>query len=66
METERKIAKVVTKVCLDEQKSDFGYWQTKSYAEHLAALEEIRREYNNWKYGAEPRLQRVFTITQTS
>jgi hypothetical protein len=59
------IAKVVTKVNLDEQESDFAYWQTKSYAERLAALEEIRREYNNWKYtDAEQRFQRVYRIVK--
>jgi hypothetical protein len=59
------IAKVITKVNLDEQKSDFAYWQTKSYAERLAALEEIRREYNSWKYtDAEQRFQRVYRIVK--
>jgi hypothetical protein len=65
METENKIAKAVTKVNLNKQKSDFAYWQTKSYAERLQALEEIRQEYNNWKYSdAEQRFQRVYRITQ--
>ena len=59
----RTIQKVVTKTNLSEQKSDFAYWQTKSYAERLAALEEIRQEYNNWKYtNAEQRFQRVYRI----
>jgi hypothetical protein len=49
MEAERKVAKVVTKVQLNEQKSDFEFWQTKSYSERLAALEEIRNEFNKWK-----------------
>lgn len=39
----RTIEKVVTKTNLVEQKSDLTFWQTKSYAERLAALEEI-----NW------------------
>lgn len=26
-------------------------------------MESIRREYHLWKYGTEPRLQRVLTIT---
>ncbi|HEX8265797.1 MAG TPA: hypothetical protein VF596_10350 [Pyrinomonadaceae bacterium] len=61
----RTIEKVVTKGNLDAQKSDFWYWQTKSYAERLAALEEIRSEFNKWKYGdAQPRLQRVCRITK--
>jgi hypothetical protein len=46
----RTIEKVITKTKLSEQKSDFAFWQSKSYAERLIALEEIRQEYNNWKY----------------
>ena len=61
----RTIEKVMTKSKLGEEKSDFAYWQTKSYAERLAALEEIRREYNNWKYtDAEQRFQRVYRIVK--
>jgi hypothetical protein len=60
--TERKIAKVVRKVSLYEQGSDFAYWQTQSYETRLAALEEIRQEYHRWHYGTEPRLQRVYRI----
>jgi hypothetical protein len=59
------ISKVVTKIKKDEQTSDFAYWKTKSYAERLAALEEIRREYNNWKYSdAEQRFQRVYRVVK--
>jgi hypothetical protein len=57
-----RIAKVVTKVKIDEQESDFAYWQTQSPAERLAALEEIRREYHLWKYGGEPPFRKVVTI----
>ncbi len=53
---------VVTKTTLGEQKSDFAYWQTQPYAARIAALEEIRREYHQWRYHAEPRFQRVFSI----
>lgn len=64
MEKEREIAKVVTKVRLGEAKKDFEYWQTQSYQARLDALEEIRREYHQWKYHAEPRLQRVYRIVK--
>lgn len=57
-----KIAKVVTKRTTHEPKNDLAYWQTQSYASRLAALEQIRREYHQWRYGAEPRFQRVCTI----
>jgi hypothetical protein len=54
--------KIVTKTQLQEQQNDFNYWQTQSYQDRLAALEQIRQEYHQWKYHAEPRLQRVYRI----
>lgn len=56
------IAKVVKKVKLRERKSDFAYWQSQPPQARLEALEEIRREYHRWKYGAEPRIQKVVAI----
>ena len=53
-----------TNANIREQKSDFAYWQTQSYQARLAALEQIRQEYHRWRYGAEPRLQRVYTIVK--
>jgi hypothetical protein len=58
------IEKVVRKVPLDKQSREADYWRTQPYQARLAALEQIRREYHQWKYGSEPRLQRVYTITQ--
>lgn len=58
------VARVVTKLNIHEQKSDFAYWQTQPYEARLAALEEIRREYHQWRYGAGPRLQRVYSVTK--
>ena len=56
---------VFNKVNLKEQKSDFAYWQTQSYQTRLETLEQIRQEYHQWKDNrAEPRLQRVYTISQ--
>lgn len=61
----RTIEKTVKKSKLGEEQSDFAYWQTKSYAERLAALEEIRNEYNSWKYtDAEQRFQRVYRVVK--
>ena len=51
-------------VNINEQPTDYNYWCSKSYAERLAALEIMRSEYNNWKYHAEQRFQRVYRITQ--
>ncbi len=60
----RKIELVYTKVLLKAQQSDFAYWQKQPYQARLDALEEIRSEYNQWKYCAEPEFQRVVTIVK--
>ncbi len=64
--SERMIQKVVTRTSLDALTTDqdLAYWQGQSYKARIAALEQIRREYHLWRYGAEPRLQRVVTIIQ--
>ncbi len=62
MQRTRKIKKVVPKVKLGEQKSDFAYWQSQPPSARLEALEQIRQEYHRWKYGKEPRMQKVVTI----
>lgn len=49
-------------VKLDAVGDDFAYWQSVPYEARLAALESIRNEYITWKYGAEPRLQRVCRV----
>ena len=56
--------KVVRKVPLGEQPSDFAYWQTQPYQARLAALEQIRQEYHRWRHGSEPRLQRLYQIVK--
>ena len=56
------ISKVIKKYKLNEQPNDFVFWQSKSYEERLDALEEIRKEYNSWRYNAKQRLQRVYRI----
>ena len=40
------IKQTYTKVKINEQKSDFAYWQTQSYQARLSALEQIRQEYH--------------------
>jgi hypothetical protein len=64
MEIRSEVHLVVAKVKIDEQETDFAYWQTQSYEARLAALEQIRSEYHRWKYDAEPRLQRVYQIVK--
>ena len=58
------VEKVVRKTTLEEQGNDFAYWQTQPYEVRLATVEQIRREFHIWKYGAEPGFQRVLTITK--
>jgi hypothetical protein len=58
------IAKVVQKFNIKNQPKDAAYWRTRPYAERLEALEQIRREYHQWKYGAEPEFQRVYRIVK--
>ncbi|RLT33512.1 MAG: hypothetical protein DWI57_17570 [Chloroflexi bacterium] len=58
------MARVIRKTTLAEQPKELDYWRTQSYEQRLAALEEIRRDYHRWKYNAEPRLQRVYTVVK--
>lgn len=48
-----------------ENKSDFEYWQSQPYEIRLTVLEQIRTEYNKWKYDTEQGFQRIYTITQS-
>lgn len=56
------IIKIIKKYKLNEQPNDFVFWQSRSYEERLNALEQIRKEYNSWRYNAEQGLQRVYLI----
>lgn len=49
---------------ISEQGNDFEFWQTKSYYERILTLEQIREEYNNWKYDTEQGFQRVYQIVK--
>jgi hypothetical protein len=62
--SERSIAMVVTKVRLGSEEKAAKYWRTQSYQARLAALEQIRQEYHNWKKDAQPGFQRVYTIVK--
>ncbi len=54
----------IIKVSMRSPKSDAIYWRTQPYAERLAALEKIRQDFIGWKYGAQPRFQRIYTIVK--
>ncbi|MDQ3800574.1 MAG: hypothetical protein M3384_14080 [Acidobacteriota bacterium] len=52
----------VRKGKLKEQGNDFEFWQTQPYEVRLATVEQIRQEYNAWKYGSEQGFQRVYRV----
>ncbi len=54
--------KIIYKTTTKQQTSDFHYWQNQPPIKRLEALEQIRSEYHQYKYNAEPRLQRIYTI----
>ncbi|MCF7920850.1 MAG: hypothetical protein K9N06_13145 [Candidatus Cloacimonetes bacterium] len=56
--------KVVNRKKITEQSSDRAYWLSRSCQERIDALEEIRTEYNTWRYNDKQRFQRVYTITK--
>jgi hypothetical protein len=58
------IAKVIHKYEISAQPGDYTFWRSRSPEERLRALEEIRREYNSWKYNDQQGLQRVYRIVK--
>lgn len=54
----------VRKGKLKEQGNDFLFWQSQTYEIRLATIEQIRKEYNLWKYGSEQGFQRVYRIVE--
>jgi hypothetical protein len=55
---------VIKKSKIQEQETDFNFWQTQSYQARLEALEQIRTDYILWKYHVEPRFQRVYHVVK--
>jgi hypothetical protein len=64
MHTKNTIRKSYAIVSMREPRTDFAHWQSLPLLTRLAALEQVRMEYHQWRYGAEPRLQRVYSIVQ--
>jgi len=62
MSNQRTIVKTYKKMKLQEQKTDFEFWQNETSEKRLETLEQIRTEYHAWKYDTQPRFQRVFSI----
>jgi hypothetical protein len=52
----------VKKGKLKLQGNDFLYWQAQPYLIRLAVIEQLRNEYNQWRYGTEQGFQRVYRI----
>ena len=64
MNEKRLIVAAASKRHLHDKQSDFAYWQSQSLSARMAALESIRAEFHTWRYGAQPRLQRVYSISK--
>ena len=47
-----------------EEPDDLLFWLSRPAIERILALEEIRKQYNDWRYGTGQRLQRVYTIVK--
>jgi hypothetical protein len=56
--------KIVHKFHKKQQPSDVNYWRQQPLEKRLEALEQIRQEYHQFKYNAEPRFQRVYRIVK--
>ncbi len=46
-------------------KNNFQYWQSQPFEKRLLALEEIRQEYNSWRYAHQQGFQRVYRIIKS-
>jgi len=49
---------------LHDESDEKAYWQTKSPAERLAALELMRQILYGYEYATAPRLQRVLAVVE--
>jgi len=58
------ISPVVRKTTIEDTGNDFAYWQARTPQKRLEALESIREEYHQWRYGHQPGFQRVCTVVK--
>jgi hypothetical protein len=63
---ERNIAPVVTIKNLHDKGSDFAYWQKQTPQNRIDALEQVREEYNFWKYGTNKDLKEFVAILNSN
>jgi hypothetical protein len=47
-----------------EEPDESEYWLSRPPIERIRALEEIRKQYNDWKYGTGREFQRVYKIVK--
>lgn len=59
-----KRAIAATKTKLKSVTSDVAYWRNQPYTARLAALETIRREFNQWKYNTELEFKIIYKIVK--
>jgi hypothetical protein len=57
-----RIEPVIEKYRIGEEPSEIESWQNLNGDERLAALIEMRSRYFRWRYGTEPRFERLLTI----
>jgi hypothetical protein len=62
MQPSLQFPRKVSKTNLHAPKTDAAFWRSQPYIQRLTALEQIRQEFHQWKYSAQPRLQRVYTV----
>lgn len=48
---------------LKDKNTDFLFWMSKTEIDRLQAIETLRQQYINYKKDVQPRLQRVYRIT---
>ena len=59
-----RVQRVCTDASLCEQQNDLACWQIRPCCVRLATLEQIRQDYNRWRYGAEPRLGKSYSVAR--
>lgn len=55
---------IVRRGKIKDQGNDFLFWQSQPYEKRLATIEQIRNEYNSWKYADRQGLQRVYRVVK--
>lgn len=64
VEKKRQIEKVFFRRNIHDRQNDVAYWLSQPPEARIAAVEELRSQYNQWRYGAQPRLERVYRVVK--